>query len=63
MLCPRCHRRLDDRAGYCGNCGAPLDGSRALELVLPDRTRVPLVNDMTIGRAPGSTLQLDDPAV
>ena len=63
MLCPRCHRRVDDRAGYCGNCGAPLDGSRALELVLPDRTRVPLVNDMTIGRAPGSTLQLDDPAV
>ena len=34
-----------------------------LELVLADRTRVPLVGDMTIGRAPGSTLQLDDPAV
>ena len=35
----------------------------ALELVLADRTRVPLLQDMTIGRAPGSTLQLDDPAV
>ena len=34
-----------------------------LELVLADRTRVPVVDEMTIGRAPGSTLQLDDPAV
>jgi pSer/pThr/pTyr-binding forkhead associated (FHA) protein/Zn-dependent protease len=34
-----------------------------LELVLADRTRVPLVDDMTIGRAPGSTVRLDDPAV
>ena len=36
---------------------------RDLELVLADRTRVPVVGDMTIGRGPGSTLQLDDPAV
>jgi hypothetical protein len=34
-----------------------------LELVLPDRTRVPLLDDTTIGRAPGNTLQLHDPAV
>jgi pSer/pThr/pTyr-binding forkhead associated (FHA) protein/Zn-dependent protease len=34
-----------------------------LELVLADRTRVPLLHDVTIGRAPGSVLQLDDPAV
>src|SRR3954447_6426750 len=33
------------------------------ELVLPDRTRVPVVRDMTIGRAPGNALELDDPAV
>jgi putative peptide zinc metalloprotease protein len=39
------------------------DGSEALELVLSDRTRVPLVGDVTIGRAPGSTVRLDDPAV
>ena len=31
--------------------------------MLADHTRVPLVHDMTIGRAPDSTLQLDDPAV
>jgi putative peptide zinc metalloprotease protein len=36
---------------------------RPLELVLADRTRVPLLHDVTIGRAPGSTVQLDDPAV
>ena len=39
-----------------------LDGLM-LELVLPDRTRVPVQGEMTIGRAPGSTLQLEDPAV
>jgi putative peptide zinc metalloprotease protein len=36
---------------------------RGLDLVLADRTRVPVVDEMTIGREPGSTLQLDDPAV
>jgi putative peptide zinc metalloprotease protein len=34
-----------------------------LELVLPDRTRLPLVSDVTIGRATGSTVRLDDPSV
>lgn len=33
------------------------------ELVLRDGTRVPVVDAMTIGREPGNTLQLDDPAV
>jgi putative peptide zinc metalloprotease protein len=33
------------------------------ELVMADRTRVPVVGEMTIGRAPESTLRLDDPAV
>jgi putative peptide zinc metalloprotease protein len=35
----------------------------ALELVLADGTRVPVLGEMTIGRGPGSTLHLDDPAV
>ena len=56
MLCPRCHRHAD-AAGCCAG------GSGVLELVLTDRTRVPLVDATTIGRAPGSTLQLDDPSV
>jgi putative peptide zinc metalloprotease protein len=39
------------------------DAAAPLELVLADSTRVPLLGDVTIGRAAGSTLQLDDPAV
>ena len=31
--------------------------------MLADQTRVPLVGDMTIGRAPGSTVVLADPSV
>ena len=34
-----------------------------LELVLRDATRVPVVSEMTIGRAPGSTVVLEDPTV
>src|SRR5215210_1268868 len=34
-----------------------------LELVLADRTRVPLVEDISIGRAPENTVQVDDAAV
>src|SRR4051794_2478519 len=64
VLCPSCRRQLDRGAEFCGSCGAPLGGGSApLELVLADRTRVPVVTEMTIGRAPGSTLLLDDPTV
>jgi putative peptide zinc metalloprotease protein len=33
------------------------------DLVLDDRTRVPIVRELTIGRAVGNAVQLDDPAV
>jgi putative peptide zinc metalloprotease protein len=59
-------RRAADRFAVLmlGKGGDPLESTGGpLELVLADRTRVALVHDMTIGRAPGSTLQLDDPAV
>jgi Zn-dependent protease len=36
---------------------------QVLELVLPDHSRVPLLGETIIGRAPGSTVQLEDPAV
>src|SRR4051812_14981682 len=64
MLCPSCRRQLERGASYCGSCGAMLPGaSTPLELVLDDATRVPVQMEMTIGRAPGSTVQLADPTV
>jgi putative peptide zinc metalloprotease protein len=64
MLCPSCRRQLERGASYCGSCGTPLNGASApLELVLADATRVAVVTEMTIGRAPGATLVLSDPSV
>jgi putative peptide zinc metalloprotease protein len=64
VLCPACRRQLERGASWCGSCGSPLAGAAdPLELVLGDATRVPVVADMTLGRAPGSTLVLGDPSV
>jgi putative peptide zinc metalloprotease protein len=64
MLCRTCRRQLERGASYCGSCGTPLNGANApLEIVLSDATRVPVVSEMTIGRAPGATLVLSDPTV
>ncbi len=64
MLCPSCRRQLDRGGGFCLSCGTPRPGHVApLELVLGDRTRVPVVSEMVIGRAPGSTVVLEDPSV
>ena len=64
MLCPDCRRQVTRGAAFCGSCGAPLGHAEApLELVLAGGQRVPLVEDVVIGRAAGSTLKLDDPSV
>jgi putative peptide zinc metalloprotease protein len=64
VLCPSCRRQLERGASYCGSCGTPLNGAVApLELVLADATRVPVVAEMTIGRAPGASLVIADPSV
>jgi putative peptide zinc metalloprotease protein len=64
VLCASCRRQLERGARYCGSCGAPLRGAgEPLELVLGDATRVPVVTEMTLGRAPGSTVVLADPTV
>jgi Zn-dependent protease len=64
MLCPDCRRQVLRGAPFCGSCGAPLAGADApLELVLAGGQRVPLVEDLTIGRSPGATLRLADPTV
>ena len=63
MLCAACHRQLAP-ATICGGCGTPAPGAAApLELVLADGTRVPLVDELTIGRSRTNTLQIDDPTV
>ena len=64
MLCPSCRRRLERGASWCGSCGSPIAGASApLELVVDEATRVPLVNDVTLGRAPGATVVLAHPTV
>jgi putative peptide zinc metalloprotease protein len=64
VLCRECHRQVTRGAAFCGSCGAPLGDARApLELVLAGGARVPLVEDLTIGRGPAATLRLDDPSV
>jgi putative peptide zinc metalloprotease protein len=64
VLCPDCHRQVTRGAAFCGSCGAPLgDAGAPLELVLAGGSRVPLVEDVTIGRGPTATLRLEDPSV
>jgi Zn-dependent protease len=64
MLCRECHRQVTRGAAFCGGCGAPLGAAQApLELVLTGGARVPLVDDVTIGRGPAASLRLDDPTV
>ena len=64
MLCPDCRRQVMRGAPFCGSCGAPLHGAEApLELVLAGGERVPLVEDLLIGRSPASTLCIADPTV
>jgi len=64
VLCPSCHRRLDSGTGTCDRCGAPAGaGGAVLELVLADATRVPIVDELTIGRSPESAVRIEDPTV
>jgi putative peptide zinc metalloprotease protein len=64
MLCPNCRRQTVRGSSFCPSCGTSLNGVPGVfELVLRGRTRVPVLDAITIGRAPGNTLQLDDPSV
>jgi putative peptide zinc metalloprotease protein len=65
MLCPSCRRQTGRKALHCPSCGTSLDGvaPAVLEVVLRDGKRIPLVEEVTIGRGPGNTLQLSDPSV
>src|SRR3954454_24593674 len=64
MTCRACRRQVKRAAASCPSCGAPrTPAASAYELVLADRTHVPLVRELTVGRAPGNAVQLADPAV
>jgi putative peptide zinc metalloprotease protein len=64
VLCPKCHCQITKGAEFCGACGTALgSGSQALELVLPDGTRVALADTVTIGRTAANAIQLDAPSV
>lgn len=64
MLCPSCRRQVAKGAPFCTACGAPIGAARVpLDLVLPDGTRVPVLDTVVIGRAAGSTIQIDNQTV
>jgi putative peptide zinc metalloprotease protein len=63
-ICSSCRRRIDRSAIACPRCGAVRAGaSTTFELVLDGDTRVPVVSELTIGRAPENAVQLTDPTV
>ena len=64
MLCRDCRRQVTRGAAFCGSCGSPLGHTGPpLELVLSGGIRVPLVEELMIGRGPAATLRLEDPSV
>jgi putative peptide zinc metalloprotease protein len=64
VLCPSCRRQIARSAVLCASCGTLLRPQETpIELVLHDGTRVPLIETVTIGRAPGNTIQLAEPSV
>ena len=64
MICRTCRRQMGRKAAVCPSCGAVRTAADTVfDLLLEDGTRVPIVRELTIGRAPGNALQLVDPAV
>jgi putative peptide zinc metalloprotease protein len=64
MLCRRCRRQVARGAASCGCCGIPASADAvAYELVLPDRTRLPVAGQISIGRGPTSTVRVRDASV
>ena len=66
MLCAVCRCQLSRRAAGCGVCGTARPGAPSTgtySLVLADGTRTPVRGELTVGRAAGNRLRLDDPAV
>jgi putative peptide zinc metalloprotease protein len=63
-ICSSCRRQIDRSAVFCPFCGAARAGAGSpFDLVLNGHTRVPVVSELTIGRAPENAVQLTDPSV
>jgi putative peptide zinc metalloprotease protein len=64
VLCRSCRRQITRGVTTCGFCGRPLPGAAPpFELVLAEGTRVPLSDELTIGRGPGNSIRIDEPTV
>ena len=66
MLCRECRRQLPRGEDACTRCGAARYGAAPrprYALVLPDGTRALIHDVLTVGRAAGNQLRIDDPAV
>jgi pSer/pThr/pTyr-binding forkhead associated (FHA) protein len=52
------------RDAFCPSCGVSVDGrGGSFELVLPDDSRVPVTEVLTLGRGEGNTVRLTDRSV
>src|SRR3954454_19656338 len=63
MLCAECHRHVPRGTAWCASCGAAMGTPPPLQLVLADGRRIALDETITVGRAKGNTVQLEDPSV
>ncbi len=61
MLCRTCRRLLVSGANTCSVCGTPLyEALYPVELVFADGTRVAVSGSLSIGRAAGNDIRIDD---
>jgi putative peptide zinc metalloprotease protein len=64
VLCPSCRRQVASHAGVCTSCGRALSGgATAFDLVLADGTRVPIADELTLGRSADNAIVLEDRSV
>lgn len=63
-ICGSCRRQIHRSAVVCPRCGAVRARTGAtFDLVISGQTRMPVVSELTIGRAPESGVRLTDPSV
>jgi putative peptide zinc metalloprotease protein len=64
VICRNCRCQVGRSDAFCPTCGTSvLGGSGGFDVVLPDGARVPLRGVVTIGRADGNDLRVDERSV